>query len=206
MPRDYPEWDMSDETRQALHGHLEEGQRAAREAAEEEAMLIRSADPADIEAVIGQVGRDRLLEALAGTPDRGSRQWENARHNLSRWRRGVHSPDAAHRGVIKRQTAAAVRRARARHRQLPERGRKAHVRLSATFRTSDRRRPWTGVADAYLTGEDIDDFRAALAGGDDVLAAQITSDAYGLDPDFVLGLDDVSGFAITWDDPDTGLT
>ena len=63
------------------------------------------------------------------------------------------------------------------------------------FTTS--KKPWQGYADADLTGSDLEDFLAAQAAGDDELAAQIVTDAYGLDPEFVLRIDDISGF----DDP-----
>ena len=177
MARDYPAWDMDDNTRrelgEGLDGALYQGVPAGE----------------DVEAIVAEVGRDRLLEAMSGTTDKRSREWKNARDNLSRWRRGARRPSEASRRQL-RGAAEAQRRA-----QVQARGH-AHVRFNATFRTS--KKPWQGYADADLTGSDLDDFLAAQAAGDSELAAQIVADAYGLDPEFVLGIEGPSGFEISW--------
>ena len=177
MAREYEAWDMDDNTRQALNEQLN-------------ASLYRDVPGGgDIEAVVGQVGRDRLLEEMSGTTDRRSREWKNARDRLSRYRRGARRPNPENRAKI-RGAAEAGRRDEIRGRGS------AHVRFRATFTTS--KKPWQGYADADLTGPDLTDFLDAQAAGDDELAAQIVTDAYGLGPEFVLGIDDISGFDIRW--------
>jgi hypothetical protein len=179
MPREYPEWDWTDEARDALRNQLD-------------AAMYGDLPPATaVNDLVGLVGRDGLIAALSGTTDRGTREWRNARDNLSRWRRGARHPSAASQQRL-RGAGQAHRRSEIRQ------SRRAHVRYTATFRTSPQRRPWEGWADADLTGPDLDDFMAAHEAGDDELAAQIVSDAYGLDPGFVLGIDGLSSFEVDW--------
>ena len=177
MARDYPAWDMDDNTRRdlgdGLDGALYQGVPAGE----------------DVEAIVAEVGRDRLLEAMSGTTDKRSREWKNARDNLSRWRRGARRPSEASRRQL-RGAAEARRRD-----QVRDRGH-ARVRFNATFITS--KKPWEGYAVGDLTGPDLDDFLAAQATGNSELAAQIVSEAYGLDPEFVLGIEGPSGFEIQW--------
>ena len=181
MPERYPGWDMSDEVRGDLSRHLDAGM---------EAGLYAGVPPGDaIEELLRMLGRDRLVEALSGTTDKRSREWRNARDNLSRYRRGARRPQEA---TQQRMRAAAEEQRRAQVRTAT----RAHVRLNATFKTS--RNTW-GLAYTDLTGPDLEDFMAAREAGNDELAAQIVTDAYGLDPAFVLGLEGVSGFEITWD-------
>jgi hypothetical protein len=177
MAGDYPDWDMSDETRRELRGQLDD------------ALLGGVPDGADVEGIIDHVGRDGLLQAMSGTTDKRSREWKNARDNLSRWRRGARTPSQESRDKM-RGAAEAKRRG-----DVRASGR-AHVRYTATFTTS--KKPWQGYADADLTGPQLADFLAAQEAGDSELAAQIVSEAYGLDPEFVLGIDGLSGFEIQW--------
>jgi hypothetical protein len=175
-PPEYSPWDMTDQTRAAL------GQQR------ETSMYSGLPGGSDVEGIVSQVGRDRLIEAMSGTTDRSSREWKNARDNLSRWRRGARNPSQASRDRL-RGAAETNRR-----QEIRQTGR-AHVRVDAEIRTSSKR--W-GYADADLTGPALEDFLAASAAGNDELATQIVFDAYGLDPEFVLGIDGVSGFDITW--------
>jgi hypothetical protein len=175
MARDYPEWEMDDETRQGLAEQLDN------------ALFGDVPAGGDVEAIVDQVGRDRVVEALAGTNDKQSREWKNARDRLSRYRRGARKPNQENR--------ARLRGAAENKRRDDIRGRgSAHVRYDATFTTS--KAPWIGYADADLTGSDLTDFLDAQAAGDYELAAQIVANAYGLDPEFVLSIDDLSGFDI----------
>jgi hypothetical protein len=175
-PPEYSPWDMTDETRAQL-GRLRE-----------ESMYSGVPPGADVEAVVGQVGREQLIETMSGTTDRSSREWKNARDNLSRWRRGARHPSQANRDRL-RGAAEANRR-----QEIGQSGR-AHVRVDATVRTSKNR--W-GYAEADLTGPSLSDFLAASEAGDDELAAKIVYDAYGLDPEFVLGVEGIEGFEISW--------
>jgi hypothetical protein len=177
MPREYPAWDMDDNTRRQLGEGLDG------------ALYSGVPGGADVEAVVQQVGRERLLEAMSGTTDKSSREWKNARDRLSRYRRGARHPDKANQAAM-RGAAEARRRD-----QVRDRGH-ARVRFNATFITS--KKPWEGYAVGDLTGPDLDDFLAAQAAGNSELAAQIVSEAYGLDPEFVLGIEGPSGFEIQW--------
>jgi hypothetical protein len=177
MAGDYPDWDMEEATRAALRDQLDD------------ALLAGVPAAGDVEGIVAYVGRDQLLEAMSGTSDKASREWKNARDRLSRYRRGARSPDQANQAAMR---AAAE----ARRRQEVRERRRATVRYSATFTTS--KKPWDGYADADLTGPALDDFLDAQAAGDGELAAQIVADAYGLDPEFVISISDVSGYTIRW--------
>src|ERR1700722_11363319 len=80
MAGDYPDWDMSDETRAQLSAGLDG------------ALYAGVPGGGDVDAIIEHVGKDRLLQAMSGTTDKRSREWKNARDNLSRWRRGARTP------------------------------------------------------------------------------------------------------------------
>jgi hypothetical protein len=183
MPdRRYPAWDMDDDARRELSEHMNAG-------------MYSGVPPGDaIEGIVGQVGKDPLIAMLSGTTDRSTRQWKNARDNLSRWRRGARHPKPASQQRL-RAAAESNRRS-----AIRSTGR-AHVRVEATFRTS--KNVW-GYADCDLTGPALDDFLSAREAGDDELAAQIVSEGYGLDPAFVLGLGGVTGFEMTWEEPEPG--
>jgi hypothetical protein len=176
MPPEYPPWEMSDDTRQALSGQMDQG------------MYTGVPEGAAVDDVVAQVGRDRLLQMMSGTTDRSSREWKNARDNLSRWRRGARNPSASSQDRL-RGAAETGRRD-----EIRQRGR-AHVTLNATVSTSSK--TW-GYADADLTGSALDEFLAAREAGNDELAAQIVFDNYGLDPDLIVGIDSIEGFQITW--------
>jgi hypothetical protein len=176
MPPEYPPWEMSDDTRAALGGQMDAG------------MYAGVPEGAAVEDVVAQVGRDRLLEMMSGTTDRSSREWKNARDNLSRWRRGARHPSGSSQDRM-RGAAETGRRAEIRGR------RHAHVTLNATVRTSSK--SW-GLAKADLTGSALDDFMDAREAGNDELAAQIVFDNYGMDPDVIVGIDSIEGFEITW--------
>lgn len=177
MAGDYPDWDMDDATRDALRDQLDD------------ALLAGVPSGADAEGVVAFVGREPLLQAMSGTNDKASREWKNARDRLSRYRRGARTPDQANQATMRR-AAEASRRQEVRDR------RHAQVRYNAVFTTS--RGAWIGYADADLTGPALDGFLDAQAAGDGELAAQIVSYHYGLDPEFVLSIDDVSGYTIQW--------
>jgi hypothetical protein len=179
MAREYPPWDMTDPTRARLSAGMDEA--------------MYSGVPAgdDIEGIIGAVGRDAVIASFAGTTDKSTREWRNARDRVSRYRRGARSI----RGSAREHLSGVAQGAR--RREIGQ-ARIVHVRVEATFRTSSK--TW-GYADAYLTGPDRDDFLTARDAGDDELAMKIAMEAYGLDPEFVLGVDDFGGFDIDWESP-----
>lgn len=190
MDRDYPHWDMDARTRDILNRQT----RAA-------TYSPGPAPPAaDIRAVEDYVGKDRLIASMAGTTDKSSPQWKNARDRLGRYRRGDRSPNAANRQALRRAIdAARKRRARSRRRSV-NRSRRLTVSFTATFTTS--RKPWTGPVDGDLTGPDRDDFLDAINAGDGELAAQIVLEAYSLDPEFVLSIDNPSDFTVNLGGPE----
>jgi hypothetical protein len=174
--QEYSPWEMDPQVRQDLAASMDAG------------MYTGVPEGAAVEDVVSQVGRDRLIEMMSGTTDRRSREWKNARDNLSRWRRGARHPGAASQRRL-RDAATTTRRD-----EIRQTGR-AHVKLNATVHTSSK--VW-GYADADLTGPDLDDFLAAREAGDDELAAQIVFDAYGMDPDMIFRIDEIGPFEITW--------
>lgn len=176
MPRGYPDWDMSDGT----------ADRIGRELASE---VYRGVPPGtDSVAAERQIGREELTARLAGTTDRSARAWKTARDNLTRWRSG--------RRVIGPRNAARLRAAvEAARRDRIREARSVNVTVTASWQTS--RTAWIGKAVADLTGEDLADFLTALEQRDFVGAVQIAAEAYGLDPEFVMAINDLGEIAVT---------
>ncbi|WP_028935540.1 hypothetical protein [Pseudonocardia spinosispora] len=178
MPRGYPDWDMSGETED----------RIARELAAE---VYRGVPPGtDSVAAERQVGREELTARLAGTSDRSSRAWKTARDNLTRWRSG--------RRAIGPRNAAKLRAAvEAARRDRIRESRVVNVTITANWQTS--RTAWIGKAVADLTGEDLADFLTALEQRDYVGALQIAAEAYGLDPEFVMSINELGEVTVSSD-------
>lgn len=178
MPRQFPEWEMSDEDRQALREQIEGG------------MFGDLPDvpqtPEDVRRLQDRYGRDNLVAWLSGTTDRSSRAWKSARDGLSRRRSG--------RTGIGRQWRDKFRTAgrRGRAAGIQARGRLS-VSLTADIRTS---RTWDygRTMSADLTGGDLQDYLDALQSGAYEQAAMIVADAYGIDPDVILEITNISGF------------
>jgi len=141
-----------------------------------------------MEGIVNQVGRDAVVERMSGTTDRSSREWKNARDRLSRYRRGARRPNEENWQRLRGAAQAG------RHTEIRE-ARRAHVTLNATVTTSSK--TW-GRADEDLTGPDLTDFLDAREAGDDMLAAQIVFDAYGMDPEMILSIEDIEGFQMRW--------
>jgi hypothetical protein len=176
MRPEYPPWDITPEAQEALSRRMDG------------AMYEGVPSGADVEDIVSELGRDAVVAAMSGTTDRSTREWKNARDRLSRYRRGARRPNEENRGRL-RGAAEAGRRSEIRG------GRRAHVTLNATVITSSK--SW-GKAEADLTGSDLSDFLEARETGDDVLAAQIVFDAYGMDPDLIMSIDDIDDFRMTW--------
>jgi hypothetical protein len=169
VARDYEPWEMPDTARAALDSAMRNGLYQG---------ISRIRTAGDVQALQAQLGRERLTALLAGTTDKRSRDWKNARDNLRRYRTGARG---LKRGAARLHGAAEQAR-RDRIRNLGT----LHVTLRATVRTS--RTEWDGKMDADLTGSDLVDFLSAADCGAWETAAQIVIDAYGLDPDLVLEL------------------
>lgn len=176
MPRQYEPWDMDDETRNALRDRMSSGMFAG---------IPEPGSADNVQALQNRFGRERLTEWLSGTADKKSRAWKSARDSLGRWRRGS-------RGISGK--------SRDRLRSAGQKGRlggvlsrgSLHVSLTATVRTS--RTTWTGVMSADLTGGALRDYVSALESGEYERAAMIVADEYGLDPEYIEGIESVHGF------------
>src|SRR5699024_12538245 len=77
MPRQYPEWDMSDEARQSLNNKASSAHFAG---------VPETQSPADIRAMQDRYGKVQLIVWLSGTDDKSSREWKSARDGLRRRR------------------------------------------------------------------------------------------------------------------------
>src|SRR5699024_9156455 len=177
MPRQYPEWDMSDEARQSLNNKASSAHFAG---------VPEPQSPADIRAMQDRYGKDQLIEWLSGTDDKSSRAWKSARDGLSRRRNG--------RGGIgqvwrqKFQTAG---------RKAATSGIRAQgslsVTLTADVRVSSR---WHRGRPMYasLSGNDLNDYLDALESGNIEGAAMVVADSYGIPPESITELDNISGW------------
>ncbi len=178
MARGYPGWDMDDDTErridQEVRGQVYEG-------------VPPGTDSAAAEA---QIGREELTARLAGTTDRTSRAWKSARDTLTRYRSGRRRVGPKNAARIRAATEA-VRCDRIRASRV------VNMTVTANWQTS--RTAWIGKAVADLTGEDLTEFLAAVESGDTVGAVQILSDAYGLDPEFVQGINELGEIDIQWE-------
>lgn len=181
MARDFEPWEMPDKVRAALDSGMRDGLYQG---------ISRVRTPEDVQALQGQMGRERLTGLLAGTTDKRSREWKNARDNLRRYRTGARGL----KGGAPRLQGAAEQARRDRIRNLGT----VHVTVRATIRTS--RTEWDGKMDADLTGSDLVDFLEAAERGAWEPAAQVVIDAYGLDPDLVLEITALD--SIDYDLPD----
>lgn len=196
IPRE-PGWAISSDDSRRLSELITRAENNARHQADQDALAITAPPPGDITAAEAFTGRDRLTAAIAGTTDRSTRAWANARRNLSRYRNGQRHPDPPRRAAISRAVTAELRRRRREQRSKPATARIAHVEMEATITVSDR--PWTGIIYATLTGPDLDDFRLALAAADHETATQILLDGYELP--YILHLENPADFTIKWDVP-----
>lgn len=186
MPRSYPEWDMNDETRQALNDSISGGMFEG---------LAEPQSPEDVRNMQDRYGKDNLIAWLSGTDDRSSRSWKSARDGLSRRRTGRQGIGKLWRDKFR----TAGRRGRTAG--IRDRG-SLSVALTADILTSrkwDRGRQMK----ADLTGSDLADYLDAIESGNYEQAAMIAADAYGLDPEVIVALDNITGFDTDADELDT---
>lgn len=187
MPRNWPEWDMNDETRQALNQGIESE------------LFGDQPEPSnadDVQALQNQYGRERLTEWLAGTNDRKSRAWKSARDGLSARRAGRRGIGSAWRDRFR----SAARQGRAD--KIRQRG-SLFVSITADIRTS-RATDYGRTMKADLTGSALDDYLNAAQEGNHVQASMIVADAYGLDPEFIVEIDNITGIDTNLADEDNG--
>lgn len=177
MPRQFPEWEMSDADRRALQDQIDSSMFGDLSAPE---------TPEDVRRMQDRYGRDDLIAWLSGTTDKRSREWKSARDGLSRRRTG--RTGIGRRWRDKFRTAGR----RARSAGIRSRG-SMSVSLTADIRTS---RTWDygRTMSADLTGSDLQDYLDALEAGAYTNAAMIVADSYGVDPDVILEITNISGF------------
>lgn len=177
MPREYPEWDISDADREALANSVSGSTWAG--------LPSPPVDAAGVRTLQDRYGKDTLIAHLAGTTDKGSRQWKSARDGLSRRRAGRMAIGRGWRDKF----ISAGRRARAR--SIIARG-QMHVTLTADILTSrhwDRGRRMN----ASLSGDDLQDYLDAVMGGRHEEAAMVVADSYGIGADVIISIANVSG-------------
>lgn len=169
-------WDMSDEADAALERKMDEGLGVPK--------APESAD--EVRELQDRYGKENLIKWLSGTTDKSSRAWKSARDGLSRRRSGRMGVGPAWRNKFK----SAGRRAKASG--IRSRG-SLHVSLTADIRTSrdwDRGRTMT----ADLSGDALNSYLEALEAGAIIDAAMIVVEEYGIPPEVVLEIDNISGF------------
>ncbi|MET7303609.1 hypothetical protein [Embleya sp. NPDC005575] len=141
-----------------------------------------------IRDIVDRIGKRELAVMLSGTDDLKSRAYKNMRDNIGRYLRGTRSPRADVRDRIE-SLCKEVRIQEIRNRSS------LRVEINACVITS--RTKWCGLIGATLDGSLLDAFADALSAGNPLLAMQVVSDGYGLDPDLVEELASVSSVKIT---------
>lgn len=151
--------------------------------------LPPGSDTAALEALLG---RDNLVAALAGTTDKTTLAWRNARDDLGRYRRGTRHPRADKQALM-------TRAAQAHRRQQIRGARKASFTFKATFTISST--TWKGKAHGDLTGPALTSFLDALTAGDHEAAARAAAEGPYFDPGLVTSVTDIEGFTLDWNLP-----
>jgi hypothetical protein len=152
-------------------------------------IVYRGVPKGDIAGMVDAIGKEKLAFRLAGTTDKKSRAYKTARDSLTRWIKGKRKPKATTvekvNGAVKNQKLGEFR----------QRG-SISVSVVGNYKTS--KTVWkNGNVHASLTGEAKENFLAALESGDNETAIQIACAEYGLDPDLVENLEDITNFNIT---------
>jgi hypothetical protein len=184
MPREFPEWEMSDDDRAELENRISGGMFGDLPGVPE--------TPEDVRRLQDRYGKDNLIAWLSGTTDKRTRAWKSARDGLSRRRTGRQGIGRLWRDKFR----SAGRRGRTQ--AIGNRG-QLHVTLVADIRTS-RHWDYGRPMDADLTGDQLGDYLEALEGGNFDHAAMIVAEAYGIDPDYIVEIANISGFEADLDD------
>lgn len=177
MPREFPEPNISDDDRSELRDRSERGLWGD---------LPDPQTPEDVRRLQDQYGRDNLIQWLSGTTDKRSRAWKSARDGLSRRRSGRVGVGRAWRDKFR----SAGRRGRSD--RIRSRG-TLNVSLTADIRTS-RKWDYGRTMTADLSGSELEDYLEAAQDGRYEDAALIVADSYGIDPEYIVEIANVSGF------------
>lgn len=149
--------------------------------------VYRDVPQDDIHAAEAKYGKEELAYRMSGTRDKKTRAYKSARDRLTRIRSGkVRSPKAS--------TVGSVNRA-ARKAKTDELRKRSSIDVSCVADVKTSRTTWErGNIKATLSGEELEQFLAALDEGDQEAALQVMCDEYGLDPDYVEDITDVTNF------------
>lgn len=174
MARDWIPWGLSGEVKGKLNRHIGNS-------------VYRDVPQDDIRAAEQKYGKDELAFRMAGTQDKKSRAYKSARDRLTRIRNGkVRTPKAA--------TVNSVNRA-AKKSRTDELRKRSSISVSCVADVKTSRTTWErGNIKATLSGDALEEFLTALDKGDQEGALQIMCDEYGLDPDYVEDITDVTNF------------
>jgi hypothetical protein len=145
----------------------------------------------DIAALVASMGKTALAERMAGTSDKKSTRYRNARDSINRYLRGVRNPNV--KAKQKLANIAEQHAKKSRVDSLRDR-RSLNVHYAADIRKS--KKMWHGQVHATLEGADLQDYLDALESGHDDDAFAIALDAYGLDPMDVAEVRNVNGVTI----------
>lgn len=145
-------------------------------------------DPLDVPRMVATLGRAGLAAQLAGTTDKSSREYKNARDSVSRWLRGARTPSAANIGRLEKS---------ARKTKVEELRAQPALNAVTVADVQKSKRVWkNGRIVATLDGADLEEFLAALESGDSKEAMSKMLDAYGLEADDVASINAVHSFDI----------
>jgi hypothetical protein len=142
----------------------------------------------DVRAQVDTTQKERLAAQMAGTADKKSRAYKSARDALTRWATGKRTPKPA--SLAKVNNAARADRIS----QYRSRG-SLNISVVGDWRTS--KTTWkNGNVHTQLTGQKQQDFLDAIERGDNETAVKIVCDHYGLDPDLIENIENITDFDI----------
>jgi hypothetical protein len=142
--------------------------------------IFGSKPDTDIRSAVDAIGKEELTRQIAGTSDKHSKEWRNARDYVSRHLRG------SRRNVGSPKIASIVGNANreAKKREILNRG-SLSVTMEVTISVSDKGRPWKGKIQTRnpLTGSDLTRYMNALDNGNYQAAINTVADSYGIHHD-----------------------
>lgn len=176
MPREYNSWDINPKANDKMVK------------SSEDAMYKDVGNGSDVSEVVDRVGKQELINRLAGTTDKKTRAYKSARDKVQRWVKGSRNP--------RKDNAARMRAMmeEKRRAEIAATG-QVNVKIKADFRFSSGK--WDYVQ-APLTGDALTDYLSAMERGDVEMATQIVAEQYGIDPNDIEGFDGFEGIDMDW--------
>lgn len=176
MAREYNSWDMEAGTR----ARMAEGYKSS---------AYGDLPPgSDVNAIVDRVGKQELIQRLAGTTDKKDRAYKSARDKVTRWEKGTRNPN---KDAQSRMSAIMEDK---RRQEMRNAGR-VNVKVKGEYRFSSG--TWDYV-EAPLTGPALEDFMSAMERGDYEMATQIVAEEYGVDPGDIEGMEGFEGVDMDW--------